>query len=244
MIINSVNYDITYPFNTTWNFAVKDKDRTAGIPKRVDYGYNSDIVSTNVIVKGLYSELSLLLTYLQTNRNINIEFREGEEVFGAHIDHSGVLFSGAVSNVSNSQRINQNFWQLSFDYTLTQLPLKSGVVGTLDNIYFPADYEAGEVYLSENENNDYYGNFSTSYSDTVGVHSITFDMDEAVTAEVLRYMVETVRADGFTLTTDWQTLEPFAEKPYTHALLKGMSYNRVGFKEYRITLDLLGYNNG
>jgi hypothetical protein len=243
MIINSVTYEITYPFNVDWSFAVKDKDRTAGIPRRVDYGYNNDIVTATITVKGLYSDVSPLLTYLQTNRTIDIEFEKGEEVFGPHILHESLEFTGDVSNVSNSQRINQNFWQVSFNYTLTGLPLKNGVTPTIDNLYFPASYDAGEVYLNENENNDYYGNFSTSYADTVGVHSITFDMDESVTAEVLRYMVSVVRADGFTLTADWQTLEPFAEKSYTHALLKGMSYSRIGFKEYRVTLDLLGYNN-
>lgn len=243
MIINGNQYKITYPYGSNWEFAIDDKTLTSGQLDRVDYGFTRDVITANLTAKGVQADINALADYINLNRDIDVEFNLNEQPFGPHIEHGGVVFSGTVIKIREPRRINQSFHTLSIPFRINNPSLKPEVVGTLDNLIYPPEYSGGEMPREENNLKDNYGNFYNYRMGTNGIHDITFSMKENKAAELLKYLTDSARADGFPLPADWQSLEPFAGKSYTHAFLVGMGFSRARFKIWNITLKLLSYNN-
>ena len=242
MIIDNVSYDIEYPLTTNWGMKVVRKRLTSGFYRTWDYGLTSDVVSCRLAVQGEYSKLSPLLNYLKTNREVDIEFEGNEEVFGPHVDHESVIFNTIVTQVDSSIRDNTTYWVVTFTVTINTFSIRA-VNPWLGNLWYPNRYRAGAEYIGEVTNGSNYGNISNYYNDTIPVHRLSFELDRDNMAEACKYFVEDVRGDGFTLPSDWVTLNPFGEEDYTHALLIDINIKKREPRNYILELDLQGYNN-
>jgi len=241
MIINSLNYDVVYPLSTNWAMSVVRKRNTSGAFTSYDYGYSSDVVKNSVTVQGIYSDIESLLIYLQSNREIMVTF-DKEKVFGPHIEYIDPI-PCVFSNIQPSERINQNLRTVSFDLVAKNLTIKGGIAGTLEGMLYPSSHVGGEEQLNEVSNQNGYGDFYNYHSGSIGVHSLSFSMDEDKSAKLLKQLIVAERGDGIELPTDWESIKPFGEKDYTHAILLGLSFSQSALNEYTIDLKMQSYDN-
>lgn len=241
MIIDSVSYKITYPLSTEWDMKVVRKELTSGFYRTWDYGLTSDVISSTVTVKGSYDELAVLMNYLKTNREISIQFEKEEDVFGPHVNTDNQIDT-IVTDVEIPNRKNLNFWELTFKITCNNFSLYT-LVPSIDDLWYTSSYTAGPIYNGEVTNQNSYGDVFNYYNHTVPSHSISFDLDRIKMAGACLYFLQEVRGDGFTLPADWESINPFGEEDYTHALLLNINLSKSSITQYRLTVNLQGYNN-
>ena len=242
MIINDLEYIIKYPLKTNLGLSIVRDVLSSGYYRTWDYGISSDVLKSSVDVTGVYDDLKNLMLYLKSNREISVSFNQSENIFGSHIDYENKFFDCIATNIGTLYRRDNNFWGLSFDLSTSDFTIKS-ITADLDDLWYPAEYEAGLSYLGESTIQTMYGDVANFYDDTIPVHKIRLDLDLDLSAKVLKYFLVTVRGDGFELPSDWASLKPFAEEDYTHALLMNISFSKNSFNRYAIELDLQGYNN-
>lgn len=233
---------LQYP-KTDWIFSYERLELQSGNYVSWDRGISADRPMTTLRVKGSYADMIFLSNRLLDHQD-TFTFEDGEYPFGPHVDTSSSILCYA-SNIKPIERINTNFWMMEFTLaTELELSLRSDVTASISDLWYPSDYVAGKIDLGETVNISSYGDYNQTNSHTKLTHSLTFDLDISRAASAIKYFTDTVRADAFTLPTDWASLNPFAGETYTHAIVLSMSYEQTAFKNYKFTLDLQGYNNG
>lgn len=239
MIIDGNSYNITRPFNVNWSLNVSRELMTSGFYRVRTNVYSTDIVSTNIIVKGSYDTLKVLETYVDSNRSLSVTFEAGEKVFGSHINYSSAINCSA-SEIKGVNRLNFTDWIFSFKVTTTNLPLDPSVTPEIEPLLYPATYSAGKLTNGEVVNKSTYGDVYISYDNTVSINKLTFTLTEKLSAQAMRGFVEIIRGDFFELTSDWLSIKPFGEENYNHAQILDLSYSQDSYNRYKISITIQG----
>lgn len=242
MVINGTEYRLKWALNVNWVISTSRDFFTNGVPKTWDYGIGADTVKTVITAKGKYTDLQSLISLLQTNRDLTINAGPGEAVFGPQVNYTNDI-DVIVEGEPKLFRDNFNFWTLKFVIIGEGLTLTGPTVPTKD-YWYPAKYKAGESDINSRTNLSSYGEVSTSFKNTVGRCTMRFNLDWERAQMQIRYIIETIRGNGFTLPPAMETLKPFGEKIYTHAIILGFSFVIRDLTNIDITLKLQSYNNG
>lgn len=242
MIINSVSYEITWPIQTDWTMRVDRERLSTGSFVIYDYGIASDSIIAPITIKGNYDDIKSLDVLLSSTSSITIE-SEGEQIWGSHVKYDSIVFNAVASDQRPMVRLNTNFYAISLNVSISDPLLDNTVTAGIGGLLYPSTHTGGTERFDEVVNTDSYGNRFVSNRGELGLHSISFDLDKSICASALKYFTNVVRGDGFTLPLDWQSIRPFAELSYTHALILGLSFSQLSLNEYRITLNLQAYNN-
>lgn len=238
MIVDGVDYKITYPFGSDWDFSFYDVTMSSGNLRRFDRGINADVIFTSVDFKVESTEIDALLNALGGNPNIAPQ--SYEPVFGVGIEALAIAQIGQP----RTRRINNNFFIVSVQLACTVFNVLGGTTDNTADLYYPNNYSNGIQRTFDYIQNTTGLIETYQYDDKQGMHGISFLLPDQVAIDFKGYLVQTVRANAFSLNTDWQAFKPFTPENWDYALLLSMSESKNSNVTTTLTIELQGYDNG
>lgn len=209
-----------------------------------DRGSGEDIYMADVTFRGPIAELTLLETVLNDNRaEFNATFNAGEEIFGADVDHSGIL-SIMVTRYGRIRKASFKMFEMSVTVRLDN-PVFKSVLGDFTKLRTADHTDTRETVFEltkyySYDNQGFVIDHLSNNGEEPGTFTTRFTQNRAEMPAIRRYLLVDARAKKIPFPSFGGITQPFGTRagvgPFNSRIIKWQDLGRRGLCDWDISI--------
>lgn len=244
MILDSETVPILYGYKPNTDISIKWHKKSNGNWRGCDRTITEDVYESEVVFRGTEAELTSLNTALDNNRtNLPASFNDGEEIFGADVDHSALL-DIIVVRYGKIQQVGFKVFEMSLtlrlptptfktvtpDFTRLRTANHSNTRETMFELNKLFTYD-GAANVADHIGND---------GDESGTFTARFTQTAKEMPAIRAYLTNTARATKIPFPTFGGITQPFGSRagsgPFNVRVIKWGDLGRQNFVDWNLSM--------